>query len=132
MKSNSFSYFVTPGTVACQAFPNRGVKPGSPALQVDSLLSETPGRQSSRANREQTTVIKSFSNKLPPWAFVSQFRSVQFSLSVVPDLFATPWTAACQASLSITNSRSLLKFITIELMMPSNYLILCRPLLLLP
>ena len=47
-------------------------------------------------------------------------------------LFATPWTAACQASLSITNSQSLLKLMSIELVMPSNHLILCRPLLLLP
>ena len=44
----------------------------------------------------------------------------------------TPRTAACQASLSITNSQSLLKFISIELVMPSNHLILCHPLLLLP
>ena len=44
----------------------------------------------------------------------------------------TPWTAACQASLSITNSQSLLKLMSIELVMPSNRLILCRPLLLLP
>ena len=47
-------------------------------------------------------------------------------------LFATPWIATCQASLSITNSRSLLKLMSIELEMPSNHLILCRPLLLLP
>ena len=47
-------------------------------------------------------------------------------------LFATPWTAACQASPSITNSRSLLKLMAIESVMPSNHLILCRPLLLLP
>ena len=45
---------------------------------------------------------------------------------------ATPWTAARQASLSITNSRSLLKFMSIESVMPSNHLILCHPLLLLP
>ena len=44
----------------------------------------------------------------------------------------TPWTTACQASLSITNSQSLLKFISIELVMPSNHFILCHPLLLLP
>ena len=44
----------------------------------------------------------------------------------------TPWTAACQASLCITNSQSLLKLMSIESMMPSNQLILCRPLLLLP
>ena len=53
------------------------------------------------------------------------FRSVQ-SLSHV-QLFATPWTEACQASLSITNSGSLLKLMSIELVMPSNHLILCHP-----
>ena len=58
------------------------------------------------------------------------FNSVQ-SLSHV-QLFATPWTAAPQDSLSITNSRSLLKLMSIESMMPSNHLILCHPLLLLP
>ena len=47
-------------------------------------------------------------------------------------LFATPWTAAHQASLSITNSWSLRKLMSIESVMPSNHLILCRPLLLLP
>ena len=47
-------------------------------------------------------------------------------------LFATPWTAACQASLSITDSRSPPKPVSIESVMPSNHLILCRPLLLLP
>ena len=47
-------------------------------------------------------------------------------------LFATLWTTARQASLSITNSRSLPKFMSIEMVMPSNHLILCRPLLLLP
>ena len=47
-------------------------------------------------------------------------------------IFATPWTAACQASLSITNSQSLLELMSIELVMPSNHLILCCPLLLLP
>ena len=59
-----------------------------------------------------------------------QFSSVQ-SLSHVR-LFATPWTAARQASLSITSSRSLPKPMPIESVMPSNHLILCRPLLLLP
>ena len=58
------------------------------------------------------------------------FSSVQ-SLSCVP-LFVTPWTSARQASLSITNSWSLLKFMSTELVMPSNHLILCRPLLLPP
>ena len=61
---------------------------------------------------------------------VHQFSSVQ-SLSRV-QLFATPWIAARQASLSITSSRSLLKLMPIESVMPSSHLILCRPLLLLP
>ena len=47
-------------------------------------------------------------------------------------LTVTPWTVACQASLSVTNTQSLLKLMSIELVMPSNHLILCRPLLLLP
>ena len=59
-----------------------------------------------------------------------QFSSVQ-SFSHVR-LFATPWTAARQASLSLTNSRSLLKLMFMESVMPSNHLILCRPLLLQP
>ena len=59
-----------------------------------------------------------------------QFSSVQLFSRVW--LFATPWIAPHQASLSITNSRSLLKPMSIESMMPSNHLILCRPLLLLP
>ena len=57
--------------------------------------------------------------------------SAQFSHSCVR-LFATPWTAACQASLYIINSQSLLKLMSFELVMPSNRLILCRPLLFLP
>ena len=61
---------------------------------------------------------------------VHQFSSVQ-SLSCVR-LFATPWITACQASLSITNSRSSLKLTSIESVMPSRHLILCRPLLFLP
>ena len=59
-----------------------------------------------------------------------QFSSVQ-PLGHV-QLFATPWTAVRQASLSITNSRSLLKLMSITLVMPSNHLILCHPLLFLP
>ena len=58
------------------------------------------------------------------------FSSVQLLSHV--QLFATPWTAACQASLSITNSWSLFKLMSIESVMPSNHLILCRSLLLSP
>ena len=60
----------------------------------------------------------------------AQFSSVQLLSRVW--LFATPWTAACQASLSITNSCSSLKLISIDSVMPSSHLILCCPLLLLP
>ena len=76
--------------------------------------------------------------RLPPHPFlvyISLISSVQFSsvqlLSHVR-LFATPWTAARRAFLSVTNSQSLLKLMSIESVMPSNHLILCRPLLLLP
>ena len=61
---------------------------------------------------------------------IPSFSSVQL-LSCVR-LFVTPWTAARQASLSITNSRSLFRFMSIESVMPPNYLILCHPLLFLP
>ena len=61
-----------------------------------------------------------------------EFSSVQFSLLSHVWLFATPWTAARQPSPSIINSQSLLKLMSIESVMPSNHLILCRPLLLLP
>ena len=62
--------------------------------------------------------------------FIKFFSSFH-SLSCV-QLFATPWTAAHQASLSITDSQSLLKLTSIDSVMPSNHLILCHPLLLLP
>ena len=83
--------------------PNPGIEPRSPTLQVDFLPSE------------------------PDWLF--QFSSVQ-SLSCVR-LFATPWIAAHQASLSITNSRSSLQLTSIESVMPSSHLIFCHPLFLL-
>ena len=60
----------------------------------------------------------------------NQFSSVQLLSSV--RLFVTPWTAAHQPSLSIANSQSLLKLMSIELVIPSNHLILCHPLLLPP
>ena len=59
--------------------------------------------------------------------FISSVQSLSDVL-----LFATPWTAVCQASLPITNYQSLLKLISIKSVMPSNHLILCRPLLLPP
>ena len=68
--------------------------------------------------------------KIKNWIVISQFSSVQSLSHVQP--FATPWIAACQASLSITNSWSLLKLMSVKSVMPPNCFILCRPLLLLP
>ena len=67
-------------------------------------------------------------------AFLSLMHRIHPVSSVISCvwLFATPWTAARQAFLSITNSWSFLKLMSIELVMPSNHLILCRPLILLP
>ena len=59
-------------------------------------------------------------------------KAIRFSSLSHVQLFMTSWTAACQASLSITNSKILLKLMSIESVMPSNHLILCRPLLFLP
>ena len=90
--------------------PNPGIEPAFPvtrALQVNSLP---------------------LSHWRSPQIF---FSSVQFSCSVVSDS-VTPWITARQASRSITNSRSLLKLMSIESVMPSNHLILCHPLLLPP
>ena len=71
-----------------------------------------------------------FSFLFHSWYHYYQFSSVQLLSRV--RLFVTPWITACQASLSITNSRSLLKRMPIESVMPSSHLILCRPLLFLP
>ena len=72
----------------------------------------------------------SVSQSVHSLSYVLRISSVQLLSRVW--LFATPWTAAHQASLSIINSLSLLKLISIESVMPSNHLILCWPLLLLP
>ena len=85
------------------------------------------------SNLFYSSYLMVFSN-LVQW-MVSWFKTMEAgsiqSLSHV-QLFATPWTAACQASLSITNSQSPPTPMSIESVMPSSYLILCRPLLLLP
>jgi len=78
-----------------------------------------------------------YSRSLLVTYFILIYRTVHMSISLVQllihvQLFATPWTVAHQASLSITNPWSLLKLMSIKSVMPSNCLILCRPLLLLP
>ena len=91
---------------------------------------EGPARQRGRWTRCAFSLMPT-PGKAPPKGTCSrQFSSVQ-PLTCVR-LFATPWTAACQASLSITYSQSLLKLMSTESVMPSNHLTLCRPLLLPP
>ena len=85
-------------------------------------VQETPGGREGLA----------YSCDLPPDPEVSALELVVVQLLTHVRFFATPWTAAHQASLSITKSWSLLKFMAIELVMPSNHLILCCLLLLLP
>ena len=63
---------------------------------------------------------------------MTQYRCPWLNNRILLSCFATPWTAACQASLSITNSQILIKLLPTESVMPSNHLILCRPLLFLP
>ena len=76
-------------------------------------------------------INKQSSSRYLMWTFGENVDSVQFSCSVVSD-FVTPWTAAHQASPYIINSRSLLKLMSTELVMPPNHLMFCRPLFLLP
>ena len=110
--------FPSPGDL-----PNPGIEPGSPTLLADALPSEPPGKSLTRNDKTASYLISQHHS-------FSQFSSVR-SFSHV-QLFANPWTAACQASLPITNSWSLLKPMSIKLVMPSNHLILCHPLLLPP
>ena len=134
--------FPSPGDL-----PNSGIKSRSSALQADALPSEPLGKlQDSMVyhkNRSRNQGKRIESPEISPCLHgqlicdkghricdKEKINSVQ-SLSHVR-CSVTPWTVAHQASLFITNSQSLLKLLSIELVIPSNYLILCRPLLLLP
>ena len=115
--SNSF---VTPWTIACQTplsmgFPRQGYWSGLPFPSPGYL--PDPG-------------IEPWSPALQADSLLSQFSSVQLLSHV--RLFATTWSAARQVSLSISNFQSLLKLMSIELVMPSSHLILYHPFLLLP
>ena len=106
--------FPSPGNL-----PHPGMEPGSPALLADSLPSEPP-------------ISKLVGYIIAQGREAILHNNYQFSSLSRVRLFVIPWTAACQASLSITNSRSLLKLLSVESVMPSNHLILCHPLLLPP
>ena len=108
-----------------------------------SLVTENPGAAGVGGNQKPPlkciqTCTYSHHWSLSPWtisvSILSAICGIQASqeLSVQFPFFTLPWTAACQASLSITSSWSLLKLMFTEWVMPSNHLILCRPLLLLP
>ena len=86
-----------------------------------SRCSSHPSLPSSRADTGRVRVLEGKG--------VNKHEASSVQLLSHVQLFATPWTAACQASLSITNSPSLLKLMSIELVMPSNHLIFCHPLL---
>ena len=98
---------------ACHKFMNKIIK--------------VPQRTGKKKKKDNST----FPVSQKPWFWNCHLISSVQSLSGV-QLLETPQTAARQASLSITNSQSLLKLMSIELVMPSNHLILCRPLLFLP
>ena len=95
-------------------------------LSTAPALCLEPQRSRSGENQKWKSIVMM---KLSPELHV-HFSSVQSPSHV--QLLATPWTAACQASLSITNSQSLPKLMSIELVMSSSHLILCHPLLLFP
>ena len=108
-------------------------------LAWETLWTEEPGGlQSVGVTKESATtqLLNTHTHSLcllsPTPILLSSFSVVQFSRSVVSDSFKTPWTAARQAPLSITNFWSLHKLMSIESVMPSSHLILCRLLLLLP
>ena len=111
------------------AFPALALRLGQPSISW-------PSHESGRKMHDPRNVLSAPCNGHFPFLscssppYLLQFSLVQ-PLSHVR-LFVTPWTAARQASLSITNSQSLLKLISIKLVMPSNHLILCLPVLLLP
>ena len=112
--------------------PNPGIKPtslSSPALAAGFFTFST----TCKAPRIEPSSFKSpgsASRFFPLAPLARPLLFIQFSSVSRVLLFVTPWTAAHQASLSITNSRSLLKLMSIELVVPSNHLILCHSLLL--
>ena len=109
------------------------VEPSSPALAGGFFTTEPRGKTFQlpfTCLNVVSVVLQLNYSRLEDKLSSILIRSIQ-SLSCV-QLFATPWTAARQASLSNTNSWSLLKLMSIKSVMPSNHLIFCHPLLLLP
>ena len=128
-----FQLCATPWTVAGQAPLSMGVSKQAYGVGSHALLQGIFLTQGSNPSLLpwQTSLPLAPPGGPIRWCIPSIMCSVQFSRSVIR-LFATPWTAAHQASLSITNSRSLLRLMSIKSVMSSNHLILCHPLLLPP
>ena len=99
--------------------PDPGIKPVTPAWQVDSLPTEPLGKLSFH--------FRCLSTHKAAYMHIVVVQSL-----ICVQLFANPWTAACQASLSFTIYQSLLKLMSLESVMSSKHLILCHPLHLLP
>ena len=111
--------------------PSHGF-PGSHSLPISAGCSQESASNHIKPLDAVRPVLLQKHQKVSESLMVSEktLQSVQLLSHV--RLFTTPWTTAHQASLTITNSRSLLKLMSIQLVMPSNHLILCHPLLLLP
>ena len=109
--------------------PDPGIEPGSPVLQVNSLPTEPTGKPNRLLN-----FVKYFSVSVEMIIFFSLYSIVVVIVQLLShvQLFVTPWTKACQASLSFTVSWNLLKLMSIESVMPSNHIILYSSLLLMP
>ena len=113
-----------------------GIKPRSPVLQADALP-ERLSYQGSLSSSISDDKSKNNNGNYPKSILVYKALSTVSGIVIVQSLnsvrlFVTPWTAACQDFLSFIISWSLLKLMSIELVMPSNHFTLCRPLLLLP
>ena len=98
--------------------PDPGIEPGSPVLQVNSLPTEPTGKPNRLLN-----FVKYFSVSVEMIIFFSLYSIVVVIVQLLShvQLFVTPWTKACQASLSFTVSWNLLKLMSIESTMPSNH-----------
>jgi len=125
------------GVGSCSLFQGicttQGLNPGL-SLQADLLPAEPPGKPKNTKVGSLSLLQRIFPNQELNQCLLHcrwiQFSSVQSLIHVW--FFATPWIAAHQVSLSITNSRSSLKLMSIESVMPSSHFILCGPLFLLP
>ena len=126
----------------CRRSPNPGIEPRSLTLRTKSWPTESLGNPKNTGVGSLSLLQGIFWTQESNWCLL-HCRQILYQLSYQGStssvqllsrvwLFATPWTAAHQASLSITNFWSLLKLMSVELVMPSNHLILCHPLLLPP